>query len=258
VKKCHRKYADFRSLDSAGSEISVISDICYNVDCEFKTCLKRHPNPCKFFFGRRKCKFKNLCAYSHRFLNESDTRSKDKDLKESEIEVLEKEIEKIKHENEKVKQENDALKNKIDDLNDSMAKIQEYLQIILKEKEDIKQVNEALIRETAILNENLKILAESSRKCEATEKKTVEDIQEVQGSIETSVNFNLLFAHCFPCTKFKFNTKSEEGLQTHVEKKHKFKDEMFSQDMMLFEESDNNPTVSHMPIVAGWANKIYN
>ena len=177
------------------------------MDCEFKTCLKRHPNPCKFFFSRRKCKFKNLCAYSHRFLNESDERSKDLDLKEAEIEVLEKEIEQIKHENEKVKQDNDALKNKIEDLNDSMAKIQEYLQIMLKEKEDIKQVNGALIRETAILNENLKILAESSRNCEATEKNTVEEIQEVQGSIETGLNFDLLFAHCSPCTKCKFNTK---------------------------------------------------
>ena len=78
-----------------------------------------------------------MCAYSHRFLNESDERSKDLDLKEAEIEVLEKEIEQIKHENEKVKQDND----------DSMAKIQEFLQIILKEKEDIKQVNGALERQ---------------------------------------------------------------------------------------------------------------
>ena len=186
-----------------------------------------------------------MCAYSHRFLNESDERSKDLDLKEAEIEVLEKEIEQIKHENEKGKQDNDALKNKIEDLNDSMAKIQEFLQIILKEKEDIKQANGALIRETAILNENLKILAESSRNCEATEKNTVEEIQEVQGSIETGLNFDLLFAHCSPCTKCKFNTNSEEGLRKHVKNKHKFKYEMFSHYMILIEESEQPNGVSY-------------
>ena len=58
-------------------------------------------------------------------------------------------------------------------------------------------------------------MVESSIICEATDEKTVEETEEVQSSIETGVNLNLMFAQCFLCPTCKFNTNSEEGLQIH-------------------------------------------
>ena len=38
---------------------------CKTVDCDRKTCRKRHPKSCKFFTLHQSCKFGNMCCYKH-------------------------------------------------------------------------------------------------------------------------------------------------------------------------------------------------
>ena len=41
------------------------NEICLESNCEMKTCLRRHPKPCKFFEIYQKCKFGTFCAFKH-------------------------------------------------------------------------------------------------------------------------------------------------------------------------------------------------
>ena len=42
-----------------------IKEICSTKKCISKTCIKRHPKVCKYFFTRKSCKFGELCSYKH-------------------------------------------------------------------------------------------------------------------------------------------------------------------------------------------------
>ena len=44
-----------------------LKEICQTEDCKLKTCNKRHPKICKFFFVNQVCKFGDACCYKHKF-----------------------------------------------------------------------------------------------------------------------------------------------------------------------------------------------
>ena len=90
------------------------------MNCAIESCLKRHPNPCKFFFLTRKCKFKEDCSYSHQFDKKDDSKEALED-KMVEVEELQNENQKLKNENEKLKKENDILIATIKDLENTTA-----------------------------------------------------------------------------------------------------------------------------------------
>ena len=66
--------------------------------CSQIQCLKRHPTPCKFYFLKQNCKFKDKYMFSHENLNEKE------------------EIKHIKEEIEAIKQKNKELENNIANL----------------------------------------------------------------------------------------------------------------------------------------------
>ena len=39
--------------------------VCENEECTVNECSKRHPRPCKYFREFGKCKFSEICAFSH-------------------------------------------------------------------------------------------------------------------------------------------------------------------------------------------------
>ena len=43
-----------------------LKEICWNRECDYRKCNKRHPRPCKIFKERGHCKFGTSCRYSHR------------------------------------------------------------------------------------------------------------------------------------------------------------------------------------------------
>ena len=43
-----------------------LKEICWNRECDYRKCNKRHPRPCKIFQERGHCKFGTSCRYSHR------------------------------------------------------------------------------------------------------------------------------------------------------------------------------------------------
>ena len=43
-----------------------LKEICWNRECDYRKCNKRHPRPCKIFLERGHCKFGTSCRYSHR------------------------------------------------------------------------------------------------------------------------------------------------------------------------------------------------
>ena len=60
-----------------------VNELCKNLHCEKKLCLKRHPKECKYFATNNTCKFeKQGCAYKHvESINQSDIQKLSNDLK---------------------------------------------------------------------------------------------------------------------------------------------------------------------------------
>ena len=227
-------------------------EICHNVDCGIKTCFKRHPSPCKFFFLTQKCKFKENCSYSHRFQQEKESSNKVLEAKETEIEELKNEIDMLKLQNENLKKENDILIRKVEDIEKSFAKQLEYIDFVLKEKEDMKKVNEVLIKDVKIINDKMKHvptlinLENENLPLEVDEKATNEN------SENTIDNFDLFFAQSFPCDLCKHTSNSIKGLNIHIGRKHKNSNiETPHGKELSFGQLNTKPMVSHMPIVAG-------
>ena len=66
--------------------------ICPNYrECDNNGCVKRHPNPCKYFDKYKKCRIEK-CAYSH-----------DKEGNDLIIENMENHLSDLKHEVEEIK-----------------------------------------------------------------------------------------------------------------------------------------------------------
>ena len=62
-----------------------IEEICNTPKCSNKSCTKRHPKDCKYFFLKKVCKFGDKCLYKHNI-------SSDK----SEIDILIQEVKSLK------------------------------------------------------------------------------------------------------------------------------------------------------------------
>ena len=43
-----------------------LKEVCWNRDCDYRKCNKRHPRPCKIFLDKGFCRFGTSCRYSHR------------------------------------------------------------------------------------------------------------------------------------------------------------------------------------------------
>ena len=43
-----------------------LKEVCWNSECDYRKCNKRHPRPCKSFMERGFCRFGTSCRYSHR------------------------------------------------------------------------------------------------------------------------------------------------------------------------------------------------
>ena len=219
-------------------------EICHNVDCGIKTCFKRHPSPCKFFFLTQKCKFKGNCSYSHQFQQEKESSNKVLEAKETEIEELKNEIDMLKLQNENLKKENDILIRKVEDIEKSFAKQLEYIDFVLKEKENLKEINEVLIEDIKIINDKMKNVP------------TVIDLEDEKATNENSEitrdSFDLFFEQSFPCDICKHTSNSMKGLNIHIGRKHKnLNIETVQGKDLFFGHLNTKPMVSHMPIVAG-------
>ena len=43
-----------------------LKELCWNRECDYRKCNKRHPRPCKIFLEKGFCRFGTSCRYSHR------------------------------------------------------------------------------------------------------------------------------------------------------------------------------------------------
>ena len=43
-----------------------LKEVCWNRECDYRKCNKRHPRPCKIFLEKGFCRFGTSCRYSHR------------------------------------------------------------------------------------------------------------------------------------------------------------------------------------------------
>ena len=43
-----------------------LKEVCWNRECDYRKCNKRHPRPCKIFIEKGFCRFGTSCRYSHR------------------------------------------------------------------------------------------------------------------------------------------------------------------------------------------------
>ena len=220
-------------------------EVCQNVNCAIESCLKRHPNPCKFFFLTRKCKFKEDCSYSHQFDKKDDSKEALED-KMVEVEELQNENQKLKNENEKLKKENDILIATIKDLENTTATLREYIKFILEEKEEIKDVNKALINDLEVLNDKFKQIPLEDFENENMTLE-IDAADEIETLEDTTENFEVTF----PCNLCNFTSNSLRGLNTHIGRKHKNMQSEMQQINYSGAQRNNKPMVSHMPIVAG-------
>ena len=43
-----------------------LKEVCWNRECDYRKCNKRHPRPCRIFLEKGFCRFGKSCRYSHR------------------------------------------------------------------------------------------------------------------------------------------------------------------------------------------------
>ena len=181
--------------------------VCLKANCFNEKCHDRHPNPC--WWGLR-CKFhnKNMCLFSH------DTTVQNDEKRVGELEKLVAKLQKeSKMQNEEFKDLMKKMENKFDKLEDKIEKQHKTLQ----EKE--------------------KLIKNLENKLETLEDSFVTKLNKLEKLSEENKNK-------FKCEKCSFVTNSENGLKTHVTKKHKDKIEMneknFPQQCSLCDETLDN------------------
>ena len=162
-----------------------VDEICDNISCDRKECLKRHPKNCKFFRDFNYCKFGEWCKFVHI--------------------VQENLIKYSKNENQKILTK--------------LSEIDKELEALRKEEESIKNVisEDRLIQLERKLDNFLNLEKQMCEKDELIENlaKKVNEMEEKLisiGKITESLHFK--------CTECDFSSTSEKGLKTHIKKKH--------------------------------------
>ena len=73
-------------------------ETCDNFPCVDKTCDKRHPKICRYFFFSGDCKFNESCSFLHKHEHEDKDDNLKKEIEQltKDIEVLQGEVDKLK------------------------------------------------------------------------------------------------------------------------------------------------------------------
>ena len=182
---------------------------CEKKECNIYDCEKRHPKICNYKRDFGRCKFTTYCKYDH---------EKPIDILENseKINKLEKKIENLQ----KISSQKD-----VGEVDKKIETFEQKLQILIKvieEKDSLindlqkkqKNVETEFRKETEVKNEEI----ESLEKKIDMHLKNHEILEEKVNKLEVSLKHN---ENKFKCKECKFTTGSEQGLKSHVTKKHK-------------------------------------
>ena len=181
-----------------------VKDICSDKNCNVFNCERRHPRKCNFFGEYGKCKFTTYCSYKHeKQVNATENAEKIKTI-ETQLKTIEnkhKEPETpsmLENLETKFKAFENVTENKIETLEKAFENRCRELEN--KFADEIKKKDSYIEN----LNNQVHTLSES----------LTEKLNKLESNIKTDKQ-NL------KCEQCKFTTSSEQGLKTHVAKKHK-------------------------------------
>ena len=69
-----------------------LKEVCWNRECDYRKCNKRHPRPCKIFLEKGFCRFGTSCRYSHRHPKIVEDQNKKIEALENKTDKLSKQV----------------------------------------------------------------------------------------------------------------------------------------------------------------------
>ena len=214
-----------------------MKEICHNGQCEKRTCPRRHPRKCKFFFLRDHCKFGEFCEYSHDIKNnQNEELLQLKDALE-ETRRESKTSKNIEKENSNLRKANESLMKDVKKKAKQLEEAQTQELKALNNLKEILKINENLIKDIKVLNAKLYAFVPDSIHKENEElKETIEVLRAVidvykqaeidaenqdGGSEDTPVKSYLSEKQIqLKCNLCSFTTESKRGLSVHIGRMH--------------------------------------
>ena len=215
------------------------NDLCVDKNCNVFKCDKRHPKICTFHRDFGRCKFTTYCRYNHEkqtdVQNNCDMIKKfEKKLTEMENKINPNEtniLNDVEKQNEKIENLEKMVKN----LQDNQIKQDEIFENKIDSMENIlKTLREAIAEKDSEIS-NLEVKIDNLKAKLSTEEKS--DKKKEKNKIK--------------CSVCDFTSKSEQGLKTHMKRKHtNFSAEKYPKNCDLCESVLENESElkSHMKV----------
>ena len=184
--------------------------LCKDKKCSVFNCKNRHPKICTYLRDFGRCKFTTFCKYNHE--KQNDVKENSERIKDIEKKVIEIETKVKNPSNEDLAKTIDMkietfenqlkhLRKVIDEKDKCISTLRKRLEMIgNKLNGDLKQNNKEL--ETLII--------ENEKKLETINIK-LDKVEEIVRNREKK----------FKCHQCNFMSESEQGLKTHISRKHK-------------------------------------
>ena len=207
-------------------------NLCENAKCVVRECVLRHPKFCKYLRDYGHCKFGEWCFFSHKLsiknynidndeikelndkLNDLNNKIKTCETnimdKSNEIEALEKKL----SEKDTIEQREEVL-IKFDTKIETFEGKLNTMKMCLENKDDYITNLEAKVKDVESKHDNFVKIQEAEN---IENEKKLQTLLEKLSILENSIIKNS--SELLKCTKCKFETHSEQGLKTHITRKH--------------------------------------